>query len=158
MVENMKISKKSDYALRVLMTLVEHYGQEPISIRELAKRNAVPKRFLEHIMLDLKSQGWVESLPGKTGGYTLAKRPDEIRMGQVVRFFDNLIAPISCVSLSQYESCSQEATCRFRRVFLDVRNTTASLMDQATLSSVFAGKPVLIKEVLDDGFLGGDGI
>ena len=53
----MRISKKSDYALRVLMTLVEYYGQEPISIRELAARNAVPKRFLEHIMLDLKSQG-----------------------------------------------------------------------------------------------------
>ena len=64
----MRISKKSDYALRVLMTLVEYYGQEPISIRELAARNAVPKRFLEHIMLDLKSQGWVTSLPGKSGG------------------------------------------------------------------------------------------
>jgi Rrf2 family protein len=154
----MKISKKSDYALRVLMTLVENYGQEPISIRELAERNAVPKRFLEHIMLDLKSQGWVASTPGKAGGYILAKRPEAIRMGQVVRYFDNLIAPISCVSMSQYESCTQEATCRFRRVFLDVRNTTASLMDQATLSSVFAGKPVLTREVFDDGFLGGDGI
>ncbi len=154
----MKISKKSDYALRVLMTLVEHYGQEPISIRELAKRNAVPKRFLEHIMLDLKSQGWVASLPGKAGGYFLDKRPDEIRMGQIVRYFDNLIAPIGCVSVNQHESCSQEATCKFRRVFLDVRNKTATLMDQATLSSVFAGKPVLATEVFDDGFLGGAGI
>ncbi len=154
----MKISKKSDYALRVLMTLVEYYGQDPISIRELAKRNAVPKRFLEHIMLDLKSQGWVTSSPGKSGGYTLARRPEEIRMGQVVRHFDSLLAPISCVSNSQYEKCSQEDNCRFRRVFLDVRNTTARLMDNTTLAAVFTGAPVQRKEVFDDVLIGGAGI
>src|SRR5512139_874362 len=99
---------KADYALRVLGTLVEHHGRGPIPIRELARRNDVPKRFLEHIMLDLKAQGWVESLPGKAGGYTLAQRPEKIRMGQVVRHFDSLLAPINCVSVSQYERCSQE--------------------------------------------------
>ncbi|MCX6081750.1 MAG: Rrf2 family transcriptional regulator [Chloroflexi bacterium] len=154
----MRISKKTDYALRVLMTLVEFYGREPISIRELAVQNAVPKRFLEHIMLDLKSQGWVTSLPGKSGGYVLSKRPEEIRMGQVVRYFDNLLAPISCVSVNQYEPCSQEATCRFRRVFLDVRNTTARLMDNTTLAAAFAGQPVLQQEIFDDVLIGGAGI
>jgi len=154
----MKISKKSDYALRVLMTLVEHYGREPISIRELAEHNAVPKRFLEHIMLDLKSQGWVSSQPGKSGGYVLARKPDEIRMGQVVRYFDGLIAPISCVSVSQYERCSQETICRFRRVFLDVRNETARLMDNTTLATAFRGEPVRRQEVFDDALMGGAGI
>jgi Rrf2 family protein len=154
----MKISKKSDYALRVLFTLVEHYGQGPISIRELAERNAVPKRFLEHIMLDLKSQGWVKSLPGKAGGYTLAQRPEQIHMGQVVRHFDNILAPINCVSIREYETCSQESTCRFRRVFLQIRNETAHLMDNATLASVFAGQPVQKQEVFDDLLIGGAGI
>ena len=154
----MKISKKSDYALRVLMTLVEYYGREPISIRELAVRNSVPKRFLEHIMLDLKSQGWVTSLPGKSGGYQLSKRPEDIRMGQVVRYFDGLLAPINCVSLNQYEKCDQEAVCRFRRVFLDVRNETARLMDNTTLASAFRGQPVRSQEVFDDSLMGGAGI
>jgi Rrf2 family protein len=154
----MKISKKSDYALRVLMTLVEHYGQEPISIRELAQRNAVPKRFLEHIMLDLKSQGWVTSLPGKNGGYVLSQRPEEIRMGQVVRHFDGLLSPINCVSTSQYEFCDQETTCRFRRVFLEVRNETARLMDNTTLAAAFGGQPVRRQEVFDDLLMGGAGI
>ena len=58
---------KTDYALRVLFTLVEHYGQGPIPIRELARRNDVPKRFLEHIMLDLKSKGWVKIEAGQSG-------------------------------------------------------------------------------------------
>lgn len=154
----MKISRKSDYALRVLMTLVENYGREPIPIRELADRNAVPKRFLEHIMLDLKSQGWVASLPGKSGGYVLAQRPDEIRMGQVARHFDGLIAPINCVSVMQYERCSQEVVCRFRRVFLDVRNETARLMDNTTLAAAFRGEPVRRQEVFDDALVGGAGI
>jgi Rrf2 family protein len=154
----MKISKKSDYALRVLMTLVEAYGREPISIRELARRNAVPKRFLEHIMLDLKSQGWVVSQPGKNGGYNLARRPEEIRLGQVVRHFDDVLAPIGCVSVHQYEPCNQEAACRFRRVFLDARNLTARLMDETTLAAAFAGSPVRRQEVFDEALIGGAGI
>lgn len=154
----MKISKKSDYALRALMTLVEYYGQDPISIRELAERNAVPKRFLEHIMLDLKSQGWVASLPGKSGGYILAQRPEEINMGQVIRHFDGLMAPINCVSVTQYEYCNQEPKCHFRRVFLDVRNETARLMDSTTLLAAFRGEPVRRQEVFDEALMGGAGI
>lgn len=154
----MKISKKTDYALRALMTLVDQYGKGPISINQLAKRNAVPKRFLEHIMLDLKAQGWVESLPGKAGGYILSRSPHEIRMGQVVRYFDTLLAPISCVSINQYESCTQESTCRFRRVFLDVRNNTARLMDDTTLAMVHSGSPVQHQEIFDEVLVGGAGI
>jgi Rrf2 family protein len=154
----MKISKKSDYALRALFSLVEHYGQGPIPIREIANRNGVPKRFLEHIMLDLKSQGWVRSVSGKSGGYMLIQPPEKIRMGQVVRYFDGLLSPINCVSVSQYERCSQELECRFRRVFLQIRNDTARLMDNLTLASVFVGQPVLSQEVFDEVLIGGAGI
>lgn len=154
----MRISKRADYALRVLFTLVEENGRRPISIRELAERNDVPKRFLEHIMLDLKGQAWVDSLPGKHGGYVLARRPDEITMGQVVRYFDGLLAPINCVSIGQYEPCSQEACCRFRRVFLQIRNDTARYMDNATLASVFAQAIVQRQEVFTDTFVNGAGI
>ena len=154
----MKLSMKTDYALRVLFTLVEHFGRGPIPIRELARRNEVPKRFLEHIMLDMKTQGWVESLPGKHGGYNLAKSPDKINMGQVVRFFDGILAPINCVSTSHYERCTQEPVCRFRRVLLEARNHTSQLMDRASLASVYAGKPVTHEEVFNDRFIGGDGI
>ena len=94
----MKLSKKTDYALRVLFTLVGHWGQAPVSMTELARRNDVPKRFLEHIMLELKKQGWVASAPGRKGGYRLARDPEQITMGQVVRHFDGVLAPIGCVS------------------------------------------------------------
>ena len=154
----MKVSRKSDYALRVLFSLVEHYGKGPVSIRELAECNDVPKSFLEHILLDLKAAGWVDSTPGKYGGYFLVKSPDEIKMGQVVRLFDNILAPINCVSVHQYEKSSQEAGCRFRRVYLQIRNDVAQMMDNATLAAVYAGEPVLQQEVFDLALIGGDGI
>jgi len=138
---------KTDYAMRVLFTLVSHYEREPISIRELARRNGVPKRFLEQIMLEMKSKGWVKSTMGKKGGYVLARSPEEITAGEVVRHFDGVLAPIGCVSVYHYEQCTQERVCRFRRLFLDVRNHAAALMDKATLSSVFEGLPVRRDEV-----------
>ena len=143
----MKISKKSDYALRALVTLTEHHGRGPIPIRELARRNDVPKRFLEHILLDLKAQKWVDSIPGRNGGYVLARNPEKITMGQVIRHFDGVLAPLHCVSVTDYKRCTQEPVCRFRRIILDIRNTTAEIMDQTTLASLVAGKPVSYKEV-----------
>jgi Rrf2 family protein len=137
-----RLSKQADYALRVLFTLVEHHGGPPIPIRELARRNDVPKRFLEQIMLDLKKQGWVESVAGARGGYVLAKSPSQITMGEVVRHFDGILAPIHCVSVTAYQRCSQESVCRFRRVFLEARNYVARLMDRSTLADVARGVPV----------------
>ncbi len=154
----MQLSRRSDYALRVLFMLADHYGRPPISIRQLSEANDVPKRFLEHIMLDLKKQGWVTSLPGKQGGYSLSRAPADISMGEVVRYFDGFLAPIDCVSIEHYAPCSQEAHCRFRRVFLDIRNFVVRLMDQATLEAVLRGRPVTKQEVFTLQGVDGDGI
>ena len=154
----MKLSMKTDYALRALFTLVEHYGGGPIPIRELARRNDVPKRFLEHIMLEMKAKGWVDSTAGKYGGYLLAKSPEKITMGEVVRHFDGVLAPIACVSVAHYKRCSQESVCRFRRILLDARNYAARLMDRATLTTVFQGMPVQTYEVFAQEYVGGAGI
>ena len=154
----MRISKKTDYALRALFTLVEHYQRDPIPIRELARRNEVPKRFLEQIMLDLKSQGWVDSVAGVRGGYLLARNPNQITMGEIVRHFDGIISPIECVSVSGYKRCTQEPVCRFRRVFLDARNYVSRLMDSATLAEIAKRLPVTRQEVFRPQLLDGEGI
>ena len=153
----MRVSKKNDYALRALFTLVDHYGGTPIPIRELARRNDIPKRFLEQIMLDLKTQGWVNSVAGMRGGYVLSKSPARITMGEVVRHFDGILAPIGCVSVTAYKRCSQEPVCRFRRVFLDARNYVTGIMERATLAEVAKSSPVSKQEVYAV-FIGGDGI
>jgi Rrf2 family protein len=137
--------------------LAEQPGRT-ISVRELAERNDVPRRFLEHIMLELKSKGIVRSVAGRIGGFELAMAAEHITMGQVVRLFDEMLAPISCVSGTHYEPCSQEPRCRFRRVLLDIRNYTARRMEEATLASLVQLRPVEHKEVFTGQFLQGDGI
>ena len=154
----MKLSRKSDYALRALFTLVDEYGRGPVSVRELAERNDVPQRFLEQIMLDLKRKGWVASIAGRVGGFELAKRPEQITMGEVVRHFDGVLAPINCVSTTDYHYCTQETRCRFRRVLLNVRNYVARVMDRADLASVALNLPVRRDEVFALEFSEGGGI
>jgi DNA-binding IscR family transcriptional regulator len=78
-------------------------------------------------------------------------------MGEVVRLFDGIIAPIDCVSVTGYKRCSQEPVCRFRRVFLDARNYVAGLMEHATLAEIARGAPVS-KQEITAGFIGGEGI
>ncbi|MBX7057666.1 MAG: Rrf2 family transcriptional regulator [Leptospirales bacterium] len=154
----MRLSRKSDYALRAIFMLVDHRGRGPLSIRQLAEANRIPKPFLEHILLEMKARGWVESLPGKRGGYLLARDPAEITMGMIVRHFDGILAPIDCVSVAAYRRCSQESVCRFRRVLLEVRNAVASMMDQASLEVVHQRALVSHREVFSEGFVGGGGI
>jgi Rrf2 family protein len=153
-----KLSTKTDYALRVLMTLVDHWGTEPLSMTYLAKINDVPKRFLEHIMLDLKERGWVESTTGRKGGYILAVAPERITMGQVVRHFDGLMAPVGCVSVTQNETCTQSQRCRFRRILLEIRNLTARYLDNMTLAQIAETGPVGDHEVFALELVAGDGI
>lgn len=152
----MHLSMRTDYALRALFTLAERQGCEPMPIAEIARRNDIPKRFLEHIMLELKSGGWVRSSPGKKGGYVLAREPARITMGDVVRHFDGQLAPVGCISSSNYRPCSQEAVCRFRRVLLVARNMVSDLMDHSTLQDILQENPVSRHEVLNG--VDGEGI
>ncbi len=154
----MRFSKKSDYALRVLVMLAEHYGEGPKSIRKLAESNDVPYRFLQQIVLDLREKGWIITHAGRDGGITLGKPPEFIRMGEVVRHFDGVLAPMGCVSTTHYEPCSQEGHCRFRRTLLEIRNHTAKLMDQTSLAMLLADTPPTRDEVFTQYFHDGAGI
>lgn len=154
----MRLTRKSDYALRALVTLAMRYGNGPVPNRELAEQNDIPKRFLEQIMQELKVMGWVISRPGRDGGFELGVRPEELTMGQIVRLFDGMLAPIACTSASHYEPCSQEGHCRFRRVLLEIRNHSAQLMDRATLADLIRNQPVRREEVFQRGFEEGAGI
>lgn len=154
----MRLSRRSDYALRALVSLAAAKDPRPVSVRILARDHDIPARFLEQIMVDLREQGIVRSVPGRVGGFVLAKPPEEITLGQVIRFFDGVLAPVGCVSLTQYEACSQEAVCHFRRIFLLIRNFTADALDHATLAEVVKARPVTEREVQSMKLTEGAGI
>ncbi len=154
----MRFSKKSDYALRALLTLAASDNKRPLSIRKIAMRNDIPYRFLQQIVLELRDKGWVKTHAGREGGITLSKPPDTIQMGDIVRHFDGVLAPMGCVSTTHYEPCSQEDVCRFRRTLLEIRNYTALLMDKTSLAMLVADKPLLRSEVFTSYFGDGGGI
>lgn len=134
----MRISNKTDYALRALFALVASPEERPVSAREIADRSKIPRKFLEQIMRELKEQGVVQSVAGKHGGYRLARPAAEISVGEVVRCFDGLHGPAPCVCLDcGVESCPHESACHFRWLFVDIRDYAARLLDGATLESVY---------------------
>jgi Rrf2 family protein len=135
----MKLTKRGEYGLKALIDLAaQEDPQAATQIKDIAKRQQIPIKFLEQILLTLKNVGILRSRAGVGGGYYLAKEPSEITLGQVVRVLDGPLAPIPCVSQMAYERCvcADEATCGLRLAMLDVRNAIADILDQTTLADV----------------------
>lgn len=134
----MRISNKTDYALRALFVLVASPEERPVSAREIADRSKIPRKFLEQIMRELKERGVVQSVPGKHGGYRLARSAADISVGEVVRYFDGLHGPAPCACLEcSVGTCPHESACHFRGLFVDIRDYAARLLDGSTLESVY---------------------
>jgi Rrf2 family protein len=135
-----KVSKRGEYALRALIDfgLAEALGRPLLQVSELASKEDLPVKFLEQILMQLKAAGYLESRRGKHGGYLLARPPENICIGQVIRLIDGPLAPISCVSQTAYERCScpDEEHCGLRMLMLDVRNAIANILDRYTLADV----------------------
>ncbi len=133
------LSKKTRYAMIALVYLAKEGGQKAIMSTEIAKNEKIPQRFLENILLELKKMGVLGSKLGNAGGYYLIKNPDEIRLSDVIRHFEGAIALLYCVSEKQYqpcEFCKDEAKCKIRVVFKEIRDTTSAILDKTTLSSL----------------------
>lgn len=121
------------------MALISQENQPSvIQIKDIAERQHIPAKFLEQILLNLKNAGLLQSKMGVGGGYYLARPPEQITLGQIVRILDGPLAPIRCVSQMAYEPCGcpDEETCGLRLVMLDVRNAIANILDGATLADV----------------------
>ena len=131
----MRITYKGDYALKTILKLAENYGNEPVTIQELAKDSDIPIKFLEQILLDLKKGGFVESRRGKIGGYLLAKNPSQIKLGDVIRFIDGQIEPVACVD-NGYKGCNDINRCVFRNIWKQVTEATSQVIDNITFDDL----------------------
>ena len=131
------ISQKAKYAFKALALLAERSPGESVQIEAIAAEAAVPRKFLEHILLDLKRKGIVSSRRGRAGGYVLVQRPNDLTIGNVLRAVDGPIAPLPCISRTAYRRCADckdEKTCVVRRLFADTYTATLLLMDGTTLA------------------------
>ncbi|MBK8084398.1 MAG: Rrf2 family transcriptional regulator [Devosia sp.] len=141
------ISQKAKYALRALVALTRVREGESVMISEISRGQAIPKKFLEQILLELKRAGIVMSRRGRLGGYVLLRAPEEVTFGEVLRLIDGPIAPLPCLSKIAYRrcaDCADEASCEIRHVFARVTVATREVLDSTTLADA-----VRIPEVLD---------
>ena len=133
----MKITYKGDYALKAILDLALHYGEELATTSDIARRIDAPVKFLEQVLLDLKKGGFIESKRGKVGGYLLSRPPAEITVGDVVRCIDGPIEPIACVRPG-YADCADLRKCVFKKIWQDVAESTASIIDNITFEDLVA--------------------
>lgn len=122
--------------MRALIRLTKERGNGAILISDIAMSEQIPQRYLEAILLDLKKMGILGSKLGKTGGYYIIQKPEEVNLSQVVRHFEGPIALVPCVSEKAYEpceSCEDEASCNLRKVFKDIRDYTYNKLQDTTL-------------------------
>ena len=131
------ISQKAKYALRALIALAR--ADDSLVISDIAEEQAIPRKFLEQILLDLKHHGILQSRKGKGGGYLLARDPADIYLGQIVRMFDGPLAPVPCASQTAYVPCADcpnEAVCGVHLAMKAVRDATSRILDGTSLADL----------------------
>lgn len=134
------LSKKTRYAIIALVKLSKEYGNGPVLISDIAESEQIPQRFLENILLELKKIGILGSRLGKTGGYFLIRKPNEVSLDEIVRHFEGSIAMLYCISEKSYqpcEFCKCEDDCKIRTVFKEIRDNTLSVLSKTTLAQLF---------------------
>ena len=135
----MKISQKGLYALQALMMLTRAHKRGAIRIRDIAHEEALPEKFLELILLELKNARMVESVRGARGGYQLRRPPSEILLSDVIRLIDGPLAPFGDAEQLRSLIDRDNRHRALYQVFLDVRNAAAKILENTTLADIASG-------------------
>ena len=132
----MKLLQRGEYALRALLVLGMNHGSSVVRIRDIAQQQNIPRRFLEQILNDLKSAGFVLSKRGVAGGYRLQRGPNEISLADIIRHLEGPLAPVGCVSVNYYQRCScpDEAKCAIRSVMQEVRDAIVGVLEGVSVA------------------------
>jgi len=123
------------------MMLSRHYNQGAIRIRDVAYEEGLPEKFLELILLELKNARIVESVRGAKGGYQLRRAPAEIRLSEIIRLIDGPLAPFGDAEQLRSLIDRDDEHRTLYKVFLDVRDAAAKILDNTTLADIVGVRP-----------------
>lgn len=133
------LSKKTKYALHALEYLGIKKNNNPVLISEISEQKRIPRKFLEVILLELKTLEIVSSKKGKGGGYFLIKHPKDISLAVIIRSFNGPISLVPCISKNYYkkcEDCIDETLCGISKVMLEVRDQTLKIFENQSLNDI----------------------
>ncbi|MHC4481817.1 MAG: RrF2 family transcriptional regulator [Planctomycetota bacterium] len=136
-----KISQKCEYGLRTVLELTHHQGRGPVSVSQIAAVQAIPQRFLELIVRELREAGVLTSHRGARGGYTLAADPQHLTVGQVVRLLDGPLSPMDCMACGGERYCALQGACAFDTIWAEAAAALAGVYDAITFEQLARRAP-----------------
>lgn len=132
----MLISQKCQYALRAVFELALRRGEGPVKIADIAEAQAIPIRFLEVILGQLKQGGFLGSQRGSEGGYALLRSPEALTVGEVIRFVQGPVGPVSCLTGKARKSCQLQGDCVFMPMWRRVQDAMSQVYDGTTFQDL----------------------
>jgi Rrf2 family cysteine metabolism transcriptional repressor len=130
----MKISTKIRYGARAMVVLGSHYGKGPIELREIAKQEDISLKYLEQVIIPLRTGGLVKSIRGSKGGYSLAKPPSEICLNDLIEILEGPLNLVDC--LRDSKSCQRASLCATRDVWKEVSEALEKIFLSTTLEDM----------------------
>ena len=136
----MKISTRGRYGTRMMLDLAAHHDQGPTPLREIANRQDLSVKYLEQLIIPLKAAGYIRSVRGARGGYTLARKPDKISVGQIIKVLEGGLSLVDCVE--DPKVCEREKNCPTRDIWLRMSERLMEELSSLTLRDVLDGKKI----------------
>lgn len=131
----MIVSTRGRYALRVMIDLADHMDQERIPLKEIAERQAISQKYIEAIMTLLSKNHFVDAVHGKGGGYKLNRKPEEYKVGDILRLTEGSLAPVACLAAGA-EPCAKKDVCKTLPMWSKLDQLVENYLDSVTLKDL----------------------
>ena len=129
----MIVSTRGRYALRVMIDLAEQNADAYVPLKDIVQRQNISQKYVEAIMTLLSKNGFVTALHGKGGGYKLNRKPEEYKIGEILRLTEGTLAPVACLEAGA-EACERAPNCRTLPLWKELDNRVSSFLDSVTLA------------------------
>ncbi len=136
----MKLSTKGRYAMRAMLDLAQNYNNGLVLVKDIAKRQKISERYLEHLFLSLKTAGLVKSVRGAHGGFTLVKVPSKIKLIDIIRISEGPLALVECVVDAGI--CPRSSQCATRDVWIELQSAMDGVLSSITLQDLIERQQV----------------
>lgn len=131
----MLISTKGRYALRVMIDLAEHQDSERTPLKEIAERQEISQKYIEAIMTLLSKSGLVDAVHGKGGGYMLNRKPEDYKIGEILRLTEGSLSPVACLEAGAAE-CPRKDNCRTLPLWTKLDELVEGYLDSVSLADL----------------------
>ena len=130
----MKLSTRGQYGTRALLELALHYGEGPVPLKDIARRQQISLQYLAHLITPLVAAGIMGSTPGARGGVWLARSPQKIKLSEVIGLLEGSIAPVECVN--NPEICDRSELCVTRDIWSELKEVINGVLESTTLQDL----------------------